>query len=156
MTGEDATVQELEFIRDYSVTVARLWRAVTAPDQVVQWFGTEGVTIRNCDMNLSSKGSWVCEMVGKDSGQNFKISGYVTHVRAPDGNEGSVGFTWAWHDNEDSRGPESHVIFEVSSHEKGARLRVVHRDLPDTETAQNHSRGWLSTLGRLDAFISHL
>ena len=130
------TTQDLEFVRDYKVGVDRLWRAVTQPDQIVQWFGPEGVDIDTCKMD------------------RFKVSGQVTHVRAPAKSEGSVGFTWAWHDDDDKRGAESHVIFEVSANGDGARFRLIHRDLDSTEAAQNHSRGWLSTLAKLEAFMT--
>ena len=36
---------EAEFTRDYKVSVARLWSAVTDPDEVIQWFGPEGVDL---------------------------------------------------------------------------------------------------------------
>ena len=155
--SETATAaHDLEFIRDYDVSVDRLWQAVTAPEDVVQWFGPEGVYLDSCDMNLGRRGPWVCVMVGRESGNRFKVSGQVTHSRPPEGGrEGSVGFTWGWHDPDtDRRGPESHVIFEVSAHEGRARFRLVHRELGDAGAAQEHSKGWISTLRRLDAHIA--
>lgn len=148
--------REVEMIRDYKVTVARLWAAVTDPREIVKWFGPEGVDLVDCKMDLTRRGPWLCIMQGRESGDIFKNTGVVTHVRAPDGGtEGSVGFTWGWHDAEtDARGPESHVIFEVSAHGGGARLRLVHRDLADDEAAQSHTKGWLSTLRKLDAFMA--
>ena len=150
----DGTTRELEFIRDYNVTVDRLWQAITVPDQILQWFGPEGVRIETCRMDLRRTGPWMCDMVGKESGDHFKVSGQITHVRPPEGGEGSVGMTWAWHGEDDKRGSESHVMFEVSPNGKGARFRLIHRDLDSTEAAQGHSRGWISTLAKLDTFIN--
>ena len=145
---------DAEFIRDYAVSVDRLWKAVTRPDEIMQWFGPEGVRLAECDMDFTRAGPWMCVMIGLDSGNRFKNSGQVTHVRPPSqGSEGSVGFTWAWHDDDDIRGAESHVTFTVSATETGARLVLTHRDLATMEAAQSHTRGWLSTLGKLDAFI---
>lgn len=155
MSETTTAAQEIEFIRDYKVSVARLWRAVTEPTEVVQWFGTEGVYLDNCEMNLTRRGPWTCVMVGKESGNRFWVSGEVTHVRPPEGAEGSVGFTWGWHDDDGKRGPESHVIFEVSATDGGARLRLVHRDLESMEAAQSHTKGWLSTLTKLDQHLSN-
>lgn len=146
---------DLELIRDYPVNVARLWKAVTDPSEVVQWFGTEGVTIRDCSLDFSQTSPWTCTMVGDDSGKTFKVSGQVTHVRPPDADgNGSVGFTWGWHDETDQRGPESHVTFSVSPTETGARLTLNHRQLETLETSQGHSRGWLSTLNKLDRLLA--
>ncbi len=146
--------QDLEFVRDYKVSVARLWRAVTDPAEVVQWFGPEGVDIAECAMDLTKRGPWNCTMVGRESGDRFKVTGVVTHVRPPEDAEGSVGFTWAWHDDANRRGAESHVIFEVSATDGGARFRLIHRELPDLDTAQKHTQGWLSTLRKLDKYLS--
>ncbi|NIZ10512.1 SRPBCC domain-containing protein [Pseudooceanicola sp. HF7] len=160
---KDSESHDLELVRDYPVTLDRLWRAGTEPLQVVQWFGPEGVYIQACDMAFQSIGPWSCTMVGKESGQRFKLSGVVTSVSPPehgksdgdkgDDGRGHVGFTWAWHDPQDQRGPESHVIFTVEATETGARLRLSHRGLPSLEAAQDHSRGWLSTLRKMDYFL---
>ena len=155
MTDTTGDVRELEFIRDYNVSVARLWRAVTAPGEIAKWIGHDDTDILTCEMDFRARGPWTCIMRGQESGRIFKLTGMVTHVREPDGGEGSVGFTWAWHDAEtDARGAESHVIFEVSAQRDGARLRLIHRDLSSEEVAQNHSRGWLATLVRLDRLIA--
>ena len=154
MTDTMTETQDLEFIRDYKVSVARLWRAVTEPAELVQWFGPEGVDIAESSMELSKRGPWTCTMVGRESGDRFKVSGVVTHVRPPEDAEGSVGLTWAWHDDNDKRGHESHVIFEVSAHDGGARLRLIHRDLDSVDTAQKHTQGWLSTLRKLDTHLA--
>ena len=122
--------------------------------ELVQWFGTEGVRIEDCEMDFTRTGPWTCVMVGMESGTRFKVSGQVTKVQPPvRGGAGLVGFTWAWHDDSDVRGPESHVSFSVSATATGARLVLTHRDLADLEMAQNHSRGWLSTLAKLERFL---
>ena len=154
MTDTLTETQDLEFVRDYKVSVDRLWRAVTDPAEVIEWFGPEGVDIAECSMALSQRGPWSCTMIGRESGDRFKVTGVVTHVRSPSDSEGSVGFTWAWHDEADQRGKESHVIFEVSATEEGARLRLIHRELADMDIAQKHTQGWLSTLRKLDTHLS--
>lgn len=147
-------LHEAEFVRDYNVSVARLWAAVTEPGEIIQWFGPEGVELKDCVMNFSQLGPWTCTMRGLDTGQLFKVSGVVTLVNPPASKSpGSVGFSWAWHDDDDKRGAESHVTFTVSETATGARLVLHHRNLPDLEAAQSHSRGWLSTLNKLDRML---
>lgn len=144
---------DADFIRDYPVTVDRLWKAVTDPAELVRWFGPEGVYLRHCDMDFTREGPWVVEMIGRESGNLFKNSGQVTHVRPPHDGHGSVGFTWAWHDDRDVRGVESHVTFTVEKTTTGARLTLSHRQLPSVEAVQSHTKGWLSTLRQLDRYI---
>ena len=83
-------------------------------------------------------------------GQTYKVSGHVTHVDPPH----SVGFTWAWHDETDTRGAESHVTFKVSAQGGGARLTLIHADLADDDAATNHNTGWTSSLVKLTALMT--
>ena len=92
-------------------------------------------------------------MVGKESGRTFRNSGQITSVHPPMDGAGSVSFTWGWHDDAGARGPESHVTFRVEETSDGARLTLSHRALPGVEAAQDHTRGWLSTLRKLDVFL---
>ncbi|WP_375687555.1 SRPBCC domain-containing protein [Pseudooceanicola sp. LIPI14-2-Ac024] len=152
---KDTETADIEFVRDYTVALDRLWRAVTEPVQLIQWFGPEGVYLETCEMDFRHTGPWTCTMTGKESGDCFKVSGQITHVRPPEGGRGSVGFTWAWHDPAtDARGPESHVIFTVEETATGARLTLTHRELHDVEAGQAHSRGWISTLRKLDFLLA--
>ena len=151
---KDTETADIEFIRDYPVALTRLWRAVTEPVQLIQWFGPEGTYLEACEMAFTRTGPWTCTMRGKESGDRFKVSGQITSVRPPVDGEGSVAFTWAWHDADDRRGPESHVTFTVQETETGARLTLSHRELTDIEAAQNNTKGWLSTLRKLDFFLN--
>ncbi|MGR3373555.1 SRPBCC family protein [Pseudooceanicola nanhaiensis] len=148
-----AETADVEFVRDYPVALARLWRAVTEPVQLIQWFGPEGVYLAECEMDFRRTGPWHCVMIGKESGDRFHVSGQITSVRPPEGRAGSVGFTWAWHDPDGTRGAESHVTFTVEETATGARLTLTHRALDSVETAQSHTRGWLSTLRKLDVLL---
>ena len=152
MTPKDTA--DIEFTRDYPVSLERLWRAVTEPVQLIQWFGPEGIYLDECDLDFRRMGPWSCTMRGKDTGKRFKVSGQITHSRPPQDSAGSVGLTWAWHDDQDQRGPESHVTFAVEKTAQGARLTLTHRDLLGAEAAQDHSRGWMSTLRKLDFFMA--
>ena len=83
-------------------------------------------------------------------GGRYKVSGHVTHVDPPK----SVGFTWAWHDEKDKRGVESHVTIKlVPAQGGGTEFELSHVDLPDDESASSHKQGWESTLRKLDTLI---
>ncbi|MCV2881738.1 SRPBCC family protein [Actibacterium sp. XHP0104] len=132
--------------RYFPISADALFEWVTRPDRLGQWFGTEWVDMVEHDINFTRKGPWRAVMIARDGGQRFKVTGHVTHLRPPH----SVGFTWAWHDDTDTRGPESHVTFTVQAQEEGAVLIIDHRDLPGDEAAKQHEQGWTSTLRRLE------
>lgn len=141
---------ETRMERDFPVSPEILFDFVTTPERLGQWFGPEGTRLDSHDLNLCREGPWFARMVGLESGNVFKVSGVVTRVDPPR----SVGFTWAWHDDEDQRGAESFVSFIVEPSGDGARFIIDHRDLPDDEAAEAHTVGWTSTLRRLTDLIS--
>lgn len=142
-------MSDLRLERSFAVAPETLFTWITAPDKLVQWFGPEGVDLTDHQMDFTRTGPWVAVMVGRESGQRFKVSGHVTHVDPPR----SVGFTWGWHDDADQRGDESHVTLSVTATDGGAQLVLDHRDLTDAEAAQNHRTGWVSTLRKLEKLV---
>ncbi len=137
---------DLKLEREFPTTPENLFAWISDGAKLLQWWGPEGVHVPEHDLNFSRTGPWYSIMKNAE-GQTFKVSGHVTHVDPPN----SVGFTWAWHDDQDQRGPESHVTFSVVATENGARLVLDHRELADAEAAANHNRGWTSSLAKLEA-----
>ncbi len=139
-------MSDLRLERDFGVSAERLFTAVSSQSDLMQWWGPEGMHVPEGDMDFTQAGPWFSVMQNGD-GQKFKVSGQVTHVDAPK----SVGFTWAWHDDQDQRGAESHVTFTIVATDVGSRLILDHRDLDDSEQSARHEQGWISSLRKLTA-----
>jgi len=135
---------DLRLEREFNVSPDRLFTAVSTQSELLQWWGLEGMNVADHNLDLSRPGPWF-SVVRNDDGQQFKMSGQVTHVDPPR----SVGFTWAWHDADDRRGNESHVTFTVQATKSGARLILDHRELDGSEQSANHEMGWASSLRKL-------
>ncbi|NKB29384.1 MAG: SRPBCC domain-containing protein [Rhodobacteraceae bacterium] len=135
--------------RDFAVTPEKLFAAVSTPEGLASWWGPENVTLDDLQLDFTRTGPWRSTMIGTD-GQRYKVTGQVTHVDPPK----SVGLTWAWHDDADDRGPESHVTFTVQAHPGGARLIVDHRGLADEDQAGRHTEGWTSSLRKIAAALA--
>ncbi|WP_323783072.1 SRPBCC domain-containing protein [Leisingera sp.] len=142
-------MSDLQLRRVFPVSPEKLFAWVTTPDKLLKWWGPEGMHIPEHDLNLSRTGPWYSIMQNND-GQRFHVSGQVTHVDEPK----SVGFTWAWHDEDGTRGAESHVTFTIAATEDGAMLLIDHRDLDGSDTAARHEQGWTSTLRKLEAQLA--
>ena len=128
----------------------RVFDFVTKTENLLKWWGPEGCHVPEHQLSLEATGPWMSVMQNTE-GQRFKVSGHVTHVDRPV----SVGFTWAWHDETDRRGVESHVTIRlVPAQGGGTDLTITHVDLPDDETADNHNKGWTSTLNKLEAALA--
>ena len=141
---------ELVIERVFDATPERVFDYVTRTEHLLKWWGPEGMTVPEHTMNFQTTGPWMSVMMNAE-GQRYKVSGHVTHVDPPN----SIGFTWAWHDGNDSRGVESHVTIRlVPAQGGGTAFTLSHVDLPSEEVAENHRKGWTSTLRKLDALIS--
>lgn len=139
---------DLRLERDFSVSPQRLFRAISTRADLIQWWGPEGVDVSEETLNFTTTGPWLSVMRNKE-GQRYKVSGHVTKVDPPN----SVSFTWAWHDDTDARGAESHVTFSVENTPTGARLIIDHRDLGDDDSSANHEKGWSSSLRKLHTLL---
>ena len=137
---------DLKLEREFPVDPETLFAWVSDGAKLLQWWGPEGMHVPEHNLDFSRKGPWYSVMQNAE-GQQYKVSGHVTHVDPPN----SGGFTWGWHDDQDQRGAESHVTFTVTASGAGSRLFLDHRELADAEAAANHTKGWTSSLRKLEA-----
>lgn len=141
---------DLTLTRHYAASPEKVFEAVTRPEVLLQWWGPEGLRVEPDNLDFTRLGPWGSVMIN-DEGARYKVTGQVTHVDPPR----SVGFTWAWHDDNDQRGPESHVTFTVEADGTGGtQFQLSHVDLADEDSAANHTEGWGSSLNKLDALFA--
>lgn len=131
--------------RKLGAPIDRVFQFVTQPENLTQWWGPEGMTVPEGDLNFSRLGPWDSVMMNSE-GQKYKVSGTVTAIDPPS----SVAFTWAWHDENDQRGHESRVTIELIEQSGGTLFRLTHAGLADEESSKNHEQGWNSTLNKLE------
>ena len=81
---------DLRLERDFDVSPERLFTAISTQADLLQWWGSEGMHVSQVNLDFTRTGAWF-SMVQNSDGQQFKVSGHVTHVDPPK----SVGFTWA-------------------------------------------------------------
>jgi uncharacterized protein YndB with AHSA1/START domain len=119
---------------------------VTRSENLARWWGPEGMTLPEKRLDFTRPGPWSSVMMNAE-GKRFKVTGVVIAVKRPI----SVELTWAWHDENDRRGHESHVRFEIRPDGASACVFVLtHSGLPDEESVKNHTMGWASSLNKLE------
>lgn len=141
-------MSDIRLEREFAVTPERLFEVISTRADLIRWWGHDGWTFADESIDFSKTGPWFADMLS-DEGNRYKMSGQVTLVRPPH----AIGFTWAWHDEDDRRGHESHVTFTVKESGVGAQLIVDHRDLATDDIAAQHAQGWAGPLGRLSRLL---
>jgi len=133
---------EREILIDAPVEV--VWRVVTEPSQIVQWFSDEA----EIELRVGGGG----RLAFKKSGDSYQLQ--VEAVEPPHR------FVWRWVQPEGSvvrQGNSMLVEFTLQPEGTGTRLRVVESgfdqldwsDERKAHYADNHTRGWHSILDRL-------
>ena len=140
---------DLILTRQFDAAPERVFAFISQTKHLLKWWGPEGLHVPEHDLSFQSVGPWM-SVIMNGKGECFKVSGHVTHVDPPK----SIGFTWAWLDENDKRGVESHVTIKlVPAQGGGTEFELRHVDLPDDSAAANHKQGWVSTLRKLEALI---
>lgn len=142
---------DLTLERSFDAPQDKVFAFVAQTEHLVKWWGPETVHVTEHNLALDRLGPWMSVFENAE-GQRFKVSGQVTHVDAPN----SIGFTWAWHDEADTRGVESHVTIRlVPALGGGTKLSLTHVDLPSEQAAEDHDSGWSRSLVKLETLISN-
>ena len=124
----------------------RVFALITMPAHLPSWWGPEGITLGEHELDFTRRGPWSSVMIEPENGWH-RVSGEVLHVTAGD----AVELSWAWHDREsDARGHESRVRLSVrgDGHD-GTILSMDQTGLPDADSARLHHEGWSSSLNRI-------
>ncbi len=140
---------DLTLTRTFPAPAEKVFKFVTRQEHLKDWLGPVGMKCTEIDMNFAQDEPWFAVILSSE-GQRHKMSGVVTAYDAPN----YVEFTWGWHDDDDLRGAESNVRFQVDASGEGSVFSIIHTNLPDEESAQNHEGGWTSTLTKLEALLA--
>ena len=142
-------IDDLVIERRFPSPPKKMFGFITQTRHLLSWWGPEDVHIGENNLDLSQSGAWFSVMISGDT-TTHKVSGEVLAIDPPH----SVTFSWGWHDENDIRGHESIVRFDVAgSDTDGASdtcFTLTHMNLPTRESARLHKGGWSSSLVKLE------
>jgi uncharacterized protein YndB with AHSA1/START domain len=130
----DALVLRLS--RSFAAPRDRVFRAFTAPAQLVKWWGPEGFTVPACTMDVRAGGTWQTVMRSPE-GKDHIVSGVYREIIPPK----RLVFTWAW-EEDGARGHETLVTIELLEAPGGTRLELTHEVFESEERRERHRHGW--------------
>jgi uncharacterized protein YndB with AHSA1/START domain len=139
------TLPSVTLVRRIKAPPARVWAAITRPEQMLLWWGPDaGPTLKaEADVRPGGRFSVVFRLL---NGEEHNPTGVYQEV-VP---EKKLVFTWEWAGSPEK---ESLVTFRLEPFEGGTELTLLHERLPDEEARQSHEAGWSGLLDKLPVFL---
>jgi uncharacterized protein YndB with AHSA1/START domain len=137
----------LEIVRNYGAPPERVWQAWTDPQALSRWFGPGPVDcVTRAQLDVRAGGRYDIAFRTPD-GEEHRVFGVYEEVSAPR----VLSFTWAWQSTPDR---VSFVRVELQPDGAGTRMAFRHDRFFDRAARDNHERGWMATLAKLDALLA--
>jgi uncharacterized protein YndB with AHSA1/START domain len=130
----DALVLRLS--RSFAAPRERVFRAFTAPAQLVKWWGPKGFSVPACTMDLRPGGAWHTVMRSPE-GKDHVVSGVYREIVPPE----RLVLTWGW-EEDGARGHETIVTIELFEAKGGTRLELTQATFETEDIRDRHRDGW--------------
>lgn len=139
------TLPSVAIVRRIKASPARIWAAITQPEQMIQWWGPDaGPTLSAvADVRPGGRFSVVFRLV---NGAEHNPTGIYQEVIP----EQKLSFTW---DLPGAQEPDSLVTFLLKPIDGGTELTLLHEHLPDEAERDSHEQGWNGLLDKLPRFL---
>lgn len=142
-----ASRPSLTLTRRFPARPEKVWSAWTEPEKLITWFGPANVkpgTLR-ADLDVRVGGRYRISF-NQESGEYSEVGGVYREV-VP--NQRLV-FSWAWHSTPER---ESLVTVSIKPDGSGALLVFTHEQFFDEKARDNHQRGWIELLAKLEDYL---
>jgi uncharacterized protein YndB with AHSA1/START domain len=139
---KDAIVSEIYI----AARPEQVFRALVDPQQVLQWWGQQGVYVcTEFVADLRQGGKWRCAGIGPDGGR-FEVTGEYLELDPPH----LLVHSWIASWTADAK---TTVRWELEPQDGGTRLRVHHTGLAAYPGIGDSYRGWPRMLGWIQALL---
>ncbi len=135
----------LRIEREFSASPEAVYNAWVDPETLIKWWGPEGMTTPEYELNTHEGGHWTTTMQNSE-GNRVTTSGVYKILEPPS----RLVFTWAWTQDDGSRGEETEVEIRLTPTETGTRMVLIQGKFGDAGNRDNHNFGWNSSFNDLD------
>ncbi len=133
--------------RTFAAERDRVFAAFTDPAILSRWFGPEGFSIPEAEVDLRVGGRYRITMRSPENTDHTVIGVYRV-IDRPD----RLSFTWAW-ETGDMPDADTLVTLDFAETAGGTELTLTHEGFPTEEFRDRHEQGWSSSLTCLDGVV---
>ena len=126
-----------------------MFDAFVVPEKMASWWGPEYCTIPDYSIDVRPGGKWRTVMKLAD-GKQPEVSGVYRKIEK----NKQIVFTWAWKQDDGSRGHETEVTVTFEPVGKHTKLTLVQALFVEEVHRDNHSKGWESTFNSLEKYLA--
>lgn len=137
--------QVLVVERTFATTPDNLIDAWIKPELLVRWWGPEGMSIPVHSLDVREGGVWETTMRNADGGEVI-CSGVYKIIERPN----RLVFSWAWHQEDGSRGDETEITVTFAAVNGGTHMTLDQRSFAEVGSRDNHGMGWNSSFNCLE------
>jgi uncharacterized protein YndB with AHSA1/START domain len=127
----------------------RVFEAFMMPEQIAAWWGPEYCTIPDYSIDVRPGGKWRTVMKLPD-GKQPEVSGVYRKIEK----NKQIVFTWAWQQDDGTRGHETEVTVTFEPVGKHTKLTLVQALFVEEVHRDNHNKGWESTFNSLEKYLA--
>ena len=131
---------ELRLERLIPAPPERVFALWAEPEQLVKWWGPEGVDVPSHAIDVRPGGHWRTTM-RRPEGELITVSGVYRAIEPPR----RLVFTWAWDDEHGKRGHETEITVTFAPAPGGTKLVLIQKEFATKESRDLHTRGWESS-----------
>ncbi len=143
--SDDRVLTMERFIK---ATPDRVFEAWTRPELLLLWWGPDGFDTPYHSLDVREDGAWETTMRSPE-GKLHHVSGVYRAIEPPHRLE----FTWAWRQDDGSRGHETVVTVTFEAADGGTRMRLLQKAFQDASSRENHVKGWASSFDCLERLL---
>ncbi len=145
--SEAAADVTLSLSRHFKAPRETVFRAFTDPNELVRWWGPEGMDVPEIHLDVRPGGKWRTCMRSSE-GNVHNVGGVYREIVPPE----RLVMTWTWEQG-DLEGREMLVTLEFAESNGGTELRLTHAQLPSESWRDAHRGGWSSSLDCLERYL---
>ncbi|MBL4599558.1 MAG: SRPBCC domain-containing protein [Rhizobiaceae bacterium] len=141
--------QILTIERSFAASPEAVFDAWTDPAILSQWWGPEGVSVPDLALDVKEGGAWTATMYSDQMGNKI-VSGEYKAIERPI----RLVFTWAWSDEDGTRGHETEVEVLFEKIDTGTKMTLNQQLFQDRSGRDSHNSGWVSSFTCLEKVLS--